>query len=68
MSDHADAGAGGVSPETMVDVHFRAPEHWRELLAETARLMHLSAADLLRMMLRAFLRERFNSERVDRDG
>lgn len=46
----------------MVLLTFRVPRAWRDLLHEAASAQTISMADLGRMILRAWLRERYPAE------
>jgi hypothetical protein len=51
-------------PDVMVDLHFRVPRSWRDLLHEAAGVQRISTGDVLRILVRGFLSERYGA-RVD---
>ena len=46
----------------MVEVRFRVPAGWRDALAEAAHSQRISLADLLRIVVRGFIREKYSPE------
>jgi hypothetical protein len=46
----------------MVLLTFRVPRSWRTALTEAAKVQRISVADLLRIILRGFLRERYKAD------
>lgn len=46
----------------MVEVRFLVPSDWRDELAKAAHAQRISLADLMRIVTRGFLRERYTPE------
>lgn len=47
----------------MVKLTFLVPPEWRDALAQAAEVQRISMADLCRIIVRGFLRERYASEK-----
>ena len=63
MAQHAESRKpAGASPAAMVKVEFFVPPAWKSALVELAHRQRISVADLLRIMLRGFMRERLTPE------
>jgi hypothetical protein len=52
----------------MVEVRFQVPALWRDELAAAAHTQRISIADLMRIVLRGFLRDRYDEETQRRLG
>jgi len=48
--------------EEMAELRFLVPASWRDALAEAAHAQRISLADLLRIIVRGFMRERYTPE------
>lgn len=46
--------------EVMAELRFLVPATWRDALADLAHRQRISVADLLRIMVRGFMRERLS--------
>ena len=46
----------------MAELRFQVPAAWRDALAEAAHAQRISLADLLRIIVRGFMRERYSAD------
>lgn len=58
--EEANSGPGPVVRDDLVTLHVLIPRSWRDALAEAAGAHGISMAALCRLVLRGFLRERYN--------
>lgn len=58
----ADADKATEAANEMVKLTFLVPPSWRDALVKAAQVQRISMADLCRIILRGFLRERYTVE------
>lgn len=54
---------GVADGEAMVEIRFLVPEAWRDDLVSSAKVQRISLADLMRIITRGFMRERYDEDK-----